>query len=265
MRIARWRPWVQSAFLAVWLAPWTLLGSTARFMSVPGCVFHCYACPLAATACPVGLAAGFAALHLVPLLVLGVLVAVGGLVGSLVCGWACPFGFLQDLLAKVPIRKVRLPAWTGYGRYAVLVGLVVLVPWFWGEEHPLFICRVCPAGAMEAGLPFMAQQAAGGGAVVGMSALKWAVLGGFLLAAIVTLRPWCTVLCPLGGALALFNRYSVFHLRFARAGCTECNLCRSRCSCGVQVEQRVNTSRCIRCMECTTCGAIRPALGRREG
>jgi hypothetical protein len=28
----------------------------------------------------------------------------------------------------------------------------------------------------------------------------------------------------------------------------------------VEVEKSVNVSRCLRCMECTTCGAFEPAL-----
>ncbi len=251
-RLPRIRPWVQTAFLAVWLGPFGL-----RLNSVPGCVFHCYACPLASFACPVGLAAQFAALHIWPVLVLGVVVTVGALVGSFVCGWACPFGFLQDLLAKIPARKLRIPAWMGYGRYVVLAALVVAVPYFWGEGHVLFICRVCPAGALEAGVPHMIGQAVAGEPIAWMSWWKFAILGGLVVAAIFSFRPWCTALCPLGGFLSLFNRGSLLHMRFDPVGCTECNLCRSRCPAGVKVETDINSSRCIRCTECTVCGAIR--------
>ena len=129
---------------------------------------------------------------------------------------------------------------------------------------PLFICRVCPAGALEAAVPAMVRQASVGGAVEWMSPAKWAILIGFLLAAVLTYRPWCAVLCPLGGFLSLFNRGSLVRLRFDPQACTECNLCRSRCSMGVKVDIQVNDARCIRCLECTTCGAIRlsTALGK---
>ncbi len=260
LRIARFRPWVQTAFLGVWLAP---LGRWLH--AVPGCVFHCYACPLSSLACPVGVVAQFTALHIFPLLAVGILVAVGALVASLVCGWACPFGFLQDLFARIPTPKFSIPNWMSHGRYLVLVGMVVAVPYLWGESHRLFICQACPAGALESGgrgLPGMVRQGLTGGIVNWMGWEKLAVLSALVVAMLFTYRPWCKVACPLGGFLALFNRISVFHLRFEREDCTECNLCRSRCSMGVQVERKVNDSRCIRCMECTTCGAIRPALAR---
>src|SRR5512137_2589992 len=120
-KLMRIRPWVQTLFLGVWLAP---VGKWLH--SLPGCVFHCYSCPLSSFACPIGVLANYAALapvaFEVPYLLLGILLVVGAVSGSLACGWACPFGFLQDLLAKIPTPKFRLPTWTGYFRYVVLVG-----------------------------------------------------------------------------------------------------------------------------------------------
>lgn len=253
------RPWVQAAFLIVWLAP-------LKFMRVmPSCVFHCYACPLASMSCPIGLIAQFAYLALVPLLVIGVLAVVGAAVGSLACGWACPFGLVQDLLSRVPFPKFRVPDYMEYGRYVVLAILVVAGPLYLGyaglpKENPLFICNVCPAGAIEGGVPHMAEQALSGQAVEWMSWYKFAIAGAFIAGAMFFHRPWCTVLCPLGGLLAVCNRFSVFHLRFNRARCAKCNLCRAHCAYGVHVETKINTHRCIRCLQCTTCGAIQPVL-----
>lgn len=256
------RPWVQTAFLGLWMAP---VGQWLH--GIPACVFHCYSCPLSAFGCPVGIAANYAALMPVtfeiPYLLIGILLLAGAISGSLVCGWACPFGFLQDLLGKISPRKLTLPAWTGYFRYVVLIGLVLALPAVLGfrgipfDEQIVSICRLCPAGALEAGLPYSAQSVVGGQGWV-MSGFKTGLLLVFIAAAIFIHRPWCRMFCPLGGFLALFNRISLFHLRFNPKGCIECNLCRSRCSMGVKVDQKVNVSGCIRCLECTTCGAIEP-------
>jgi polyferredoxin len=263
-KLSRRRPWVQTAFLGLWLAP---VGQWLH--GVPGCVFHCYSCPLSSLACPVGVAANYAALMPValeiPFLLIGLLLLVAALSGSLACGWACPFGFLQDLLGRIPARKIALPGWAGHFRYVVLVGLVLLLPMILGfkgipfEEQTISMCRLCPAGALEAGVPYSVQSVLAGNGWI-MSGFKMAILLGFLAAAVFIYRPWCRIFCPLGGFLALFNRFSLFHLRFNPKECIECNLCRSRCSMGVKVDEKVNVSGCIRCLECTTCGAVEPCF-----
>ncbi|HOW63707.1 MAG TPA: 4Fe-4S binding protein [Candidatus Paceibacterota bacterium] len=262
------RPWVQTAFLAVWLAP------VGRWLhGVPACVFHCYACPLSAFGCPVGLAANYAATlptwNTVPWMLLGVLVLTGGLAGSLVCGWSCPFGFLQDLLGRISRRKIQLPGWVGNLRYLVLIGLVLWLPWYWGRQGILFddqvisICRLCPAGALESGLYYSVKSVLAGQGWI-MSWYKLFILGLFLIGAVFVHRPWCRIFCPLGGFLALFNRFSLFHLRFDRDACVECNLCQGRCPAGVKLDLKANASNCIRCLECATCGALVPSVGRPE-
>ncbi|MDR3378609.1 MAG: 4Fe-4S binding protein, partial [Verrucomicrobiae bacterium] len=249
-KLSKLRPYVQAGFLAVWLAP---LGRWLH--GIPGCVFHCYSCPLSSFACPIGVLANYAALlpavWEVPYLLIGLLLFVGAASGSLVCGWACPFGFLQDLLGKIVPRKITLPGWVGYTRYAVLLGLVILLPMILGyrgipfEKQVVSICRLCPAGAVEAGLPYSIQSVMDGHPWT-MSGLKTGILIAFLAAALFIHRPWCRIFCPLGGLLAFFNRFSLFHLRFNSQECVECNLCRSRCSMGVKVDQKVNVSGCIR-------------------
>jgi ferredoxin-type protein NapH len=265
-KLSRVRPWVQTGFLGLWLAP---VGQWLH--GIPGCVFHCYSCPLSSFGCPVGIAANYAALAPValeiPYLLIGMLLVLGTLSGSLICGWACPFGFLQDLFTRIPTPKFAIPGWLSYTRYVVLVGLVSLLPMVLGykgipfEAQVISICRLCPAGALEAGLPYSAQGLLAGNGW-GMSWLKTLILLAFVLAALFIHRPWCRMLCPLGGLLALFNRFSLFHLRFKANECVECNLCRSRCPAGVKVDVKVNVSGCLRCLECTACGAIEPCFAR---
>jgi len=261
-RLAGRRAWVQAAFLFLWLDPLLL-----RLHTVCGPVFHCYSCPLALFACPIGVVANFSALHLFPFAALGVLVLVGAMIGTAVCGWACPFGFLQDMAGRIPTPRWRLPAWAGYTRYLVLAGLVIAVPYLWGEAHPLFFCRVCPAGALEGAIPNTVHLARTGQGIVLPNAVKMTVLIGVLAAMLFTLRPWCTLLCPLGAIFSLFNRASVFVLRFRSDACRGCGQCDKMCRYGVLPNRNVNNSRCIRCLECTRCGAlgVGTAMGERIG
>ncbi|MFH1716780.1 MAG: 4Fe-4S binding protein [Planctomycetota bacterium] len=255
-KLLGWRIWIQTSFLLVWLDPLGL-----RMHTVCSPVFHCYACPLSTFACPIGVIAQFGALHVFPFIAVGLLIAVGALLGSLICGWVCPFGFLQDLAAKVPTPKFDLPKWNGYLRYVVLVGTVLAVPYFFGEGHPLFVCRVCPAGALEAAVPNMVGQAIAGQDVIWPSALKLTILVLFLIAIFLMRRPWCRLLCPLGAIFSLFNRVSAFFLRFDAAECTHCERCHKMCEYGIQPEMTPNDLRCIRCLECTRCSPEALTLG----
>ena len=246
-RLIPYRFWVQFAFLAAWLAP-------LRYFRICSPVFHCYACPLAAFGCPLGVLAQFSALHVIPFVTIGILVIVGAFMGTMVCGWMCPFGLLQDLAAKVPWRKFQLPSWVGYGRYVMLGVTVLAIPYFFGEDHILFICRICPAGALEAGVPGMVQQAMANEPVVWPSMVKLVILGVFLVAIFLVKRPWCRIFCPLGGIFSLFNRVSVVFMGLNKEACTQCNRCHTLCDINVKPDQQPNDTSCIRCYDCTKCG-----------
>ena len=255
-KLVPWRTWIQASFLLAWLDP---AGLRLHTMCSP--VFHCYACPLSTFACPIGILAQFSALHFFPLIAVGLLVVVGALFGSLVCGWACPFGFLQDLAAKVPTPKFDLPRIAGHFRYVMLIGTVLLIPYFFGEEHPLFVCRICPAGALEAAVPNMIEQAIVGKEVVWPNAAKLIILASFLIAIFFMRRPWCRLLCPLGAIFTLFNRFSAFFLRFDSEECTHCERCHKLCKFGIEPEKAPNDLRCVRCLECTRCSPEAMTLG----
>jgi polyferredoxin len=250
-QLARWRIWVQLAFLLVWLDP--LMVRMHNFCSP---VFHCHSCPLSTFACPIGVLANFSALQVIPFVTIGILLVVGTVFGGMVCGWACPFGFLQDLAARVPTPKFELPSWTGYTRYVVLIVVVLAIPYFLGEDHPLFFCRLCPAGALEAAVPNVANLAITGQPIVWPSAVKMVILAIFLGTMFFTWRPWCTLFCPLGAIFGLLNRFSIVFLRFHPEQCSDCQLCRKMCHYGGKTPRRAGELSCIRCLECTRCDAV---------
>ncbi|MBN1588984.1 MAG: 4Fe-4S binding protein [Pirellulales bacterium] len=250
-RLALWRPLVQSVFAMVWLAP----GLRMHTMCSP--VFHCHACPLATFACPIGVIAHFSALQTIPYVAIGVIVIFGALFGGFMCGWVCPFGFLQDLIGKIPTRKFTLPMWAGYFRYVVLLLLVLALPYWLGEETSWFICRLCPAGALESAVPNVVKaMAAGAEDIPWPSTIKMVILGVFLVAVFFVRRPWCTVFCPLGAIYGLFNRVSFFLLRFNRKDCIDCKNCRSMCQYGGRTEIRIPSGTCNRCLAGEKCHAV---------
>ena len=95
---------------------------------------NCYSCPGALCSCPIGAiqsvvseAAGKFDLNAIPYLVIGFLMLIGSLVGRAVCGWTCPFGFLQDLINKFPSKKFKGVKWLSYIKYVILIVFVFVL------------------------------------------------------------------------------------------------------------------------------------------
>ena len=104
-------------------------------------------------ACPLGVLVNFSRLGIVPLMTLGILGLVGALGGRILCGWACPFGLLQDLLHRVPTPKFKLPHKLSYTKYFVLLVFVLAVPFFW-PKAPYTFCDGCPSSVLESTIPW---------------------------------------------------------------------------------------------------------------
>ena len=127
-KIHRWRFASQFSFVFL-LNPYFFLFRGFCFPAM-----NCWACPAAAFGCPVGGIGEFLALGLIPYLAIGLMLIAGALVGRLICGWVCPFGFIQDLFAKIPIKKLPLPRPLSYMKYVILVMAVFLIPTLWGIQ-----------------------------------------------------------------------------------------------------------------------------------
>ena len=257
-KLIPWRIWFQISFLGVWLDPLAW-----RYHHICSPVFHCYSCPLATFACPIGLLHQFAALHAFPFVTVGIIVVVGVLFGSFICGWVCPIGLLQDLFSRIPVRKFRLPLWLSHFRYFMLLGLVLLIPYLFGISHPLAICQVCPIGALESSLP----RKVAGPLLIGESIswtgglrFKMILLAAFITAMLFTHRPWCRI-CPLGLILGWFNRFSAVFLKFNPAACTNCRLCEKSCDLVARPYKTPKSQNCILCLECTKCRPKALTLG----
>ena len=253
-------PWVASSLLRV-RRGWVQLGAAVLTNSyfptflkhVPCPGLNCYSCPAAAFACPIGGLQHFAAARQAPLYLGGALGLVGLTTGRLTCGWLCPFGWVQDLAYKLPTRKwsprLRLP-WL---RFAVLILLVLVLPFLTGEQ---WFSKVCPAGTLEAGIPWVLLSEEVRKQAGGLFAFKIGTLAGLLGWMVVTRRPFCRYFCPLGAIYAVLNRISLVFLRFHPETCRRCERCRSLCAGGQSPEERVDGLRCVRCMECAKCNSV---------
>lgn len=264
--VDRWRRLVQI------LSVFALNPFFFRYMGVCIPVMNCWSCPAAAFACPVGVVGNFLALGIIPLAVIGITVFSAMVAGRILCGWVCPFGFLQDLLYMIPGRKISIPRKLRPFLFILpvifLAVTVVAVPILIGVDSDLFFCRICPAATLEGALPlhFLNSQAAFGEAVM-QAAVSWRVwiLLGFLVLFIFMKRPFCRLMCPIGIALGVFNRYSLFQINLEEVqSCPECNMCVNQCPTGLNAFYEVNKKDCIHCYVCTKSCAPRTVKKRKR-
>jgi len=234
---------------SVQLAALLILNSyfLAWLKQVPCPVLNCYACPLAVLACPIGTLQHFSIIHRIPFFTLGLLGLIGSLVGRLSCGWFCPFGFLQDLSYRLKTPKLSLSNSWGWLRYLVLILLVGLIPLLTLEP---WFCKLCPMGTLEGGIPLVLTDSTLRALIGRFFWLKAFILVVFLAWMILTKRPFCRFICPLGAIYSLFNRLSALQLVISPENCHECDHCRQVCPMDISVPKDLGSTQCIRCLEC---------------
>ena len=247
----------------------------AKSVCVPG--LNCYSCPGAVGACPMG-----ALQNTVrnggrisfPYYALGMLILFGAVLGRLICGFLCPFGFVQDLLYKIPFFK-KLRSFRGdralrWVKYAVLLLLCILFPMFLSGDWatvPFFCKYICPSGMLFGAIPLTLANPALASQAGGLFWWKIAVLAVIVLLSLMISRPFCRYLCPLGAFYGLFNRIAIVNLQHAEDKCTHCGACEAVCPMGIDPVKDFASTECIRCTRCARAcphGALHLGIGAQK-
>jgi len=161
------------------------------------------------------------------------------------CGWLCPFGALQELLAKLA-RVVSLPQWSpSYRAHRMLwrlkyVSLAVLaVAALHGMQTMAVAAEIEPFKTvislrMDRAWPFVVY------ALV--------LLGAGLFVE----RAFCRFLCPLGAVMAIGGRLRRFTPLKRRSECgSPCQLCARRCPIqAIEPSGAINMDECFYCLDC---------------
>ncbi len=338
-----------TATLSVFILNLNVFGYSLKGICSPG--FNCHGCPWATAACPIGVFAFGSAVRRLPVLALTSILTIGIAVGRLVCGFFCPFGFLQDLLYKLPFPKIKLPKFVRYFKYAALLLLVFVLPYLIGFEqsgfikvdkpeidktdngninvtitvenisthdvtspevklsyidqetkeevyseskqypditikagetvtlpeivapnklgtadlhvtspqsnvlqevpYKLYFCQICPKGALTASIPNkLGTETTGTYASSGWFNLRYVILYVFLILMMISSRPFCRILCPLGAIYGLTAKYSVVTMSVDKDVCINCRKCDKVCPVGLDVVKEIGNAECIVCGDC---------------
>jgi NosR/NirI family transcriptional regulator, nitrous oxide reductase regulator len=186
------------------------------------------------------------------------------------CGWLCPFGALQELLAQLsrflglpqwnPSESVQKYLWLGkYVSAALVLGLAAL-----SVDMGARVAEVEPFNT----------------AITSHFTRPWPYVFyacTLLMIGLFTERAYCRFLCPLGGVLALAGRLHLFDLLKRRPECgNPCHLCENSCPVkAISVTGKIKTAECFQCLDCQVeyfddrrCPplvAIRKTAGRPDG
>lgn len=212
--------------------------------------FNCQGCELAWAGCPIGMFQVYLIQRRFPFYLIGMTLLSAAVLARFVCGWLCPFGFFLDVLGKFSKGDWRgkVPDWFKYTQYVNLVGAGVLAILTADIFFSKYICFT--------------------GIIFGVTmywftwnhlTLFWLVyhliqLMFFIFATYkIGGRFWCFALCPYGALLSLFNRVSIFKLRWHQPSCTQCGNCVAVCpmECDPKgLPKRIDQLNCMRCGEC---------------
>lgn len=229
-----------------------------KSVCVPG--LNCYSCPAASGACPIG---SFQAVvgsskFGFSYYITGFLILLGVLLGRFICGFLCPFGWLQELLHKIPSKKLstkKLKPLT-YLKYIILLLAVILLPALAvndvGMGDPFFCKYICPQGVLEGAIPLSLVNEGIRAALGTLFVQKLFILLAVVALSILFYRPFCKWICPLGAFYALLNKISLLEIKMDEQKCVSCGKCAASCKMDVDVRKTPNHAECIRCGKCIT-------------
>jgi len=223
-----------------------------------------------------------------PWLAVASFLILGILIGKSLCGWVCPFGFVQDLVGFIRRKKIELSVRTHesmvYLKYFVL-GITLFISATFAASKLMAVHRgyesalgifakapfttVSPAETLFATLPKMVKVFISDvsakpfldvlSGVVNLSVLFWVqlvIMVGVLVFAALVPRGWCKYFCPHGAIMAVLNRFSFLGLRRDLVKCAkgECRLCVEVCPMRVRILdlpwEKFSDSECIYCLKC---------------
>ena len=241
----------------------TIYQGSVKGMCVPG--LNCYSCPGAVGACPLGSlqSALLSSKYKMPYYMLGVLLLFGVLLGRVICGFLCPFGLLQELLYKIPGRKLKKSRWTrrfSLIKYVVLAVFVIIIPL--KLAVPGFCKFICPAGTLEGGVPLVIMNDSLRRLIGWLFSWKLLLAVIIIIASVFVFRFFCGFICPLGAFYSLFNRISIFGVKVDEHKCTNCGMCVRQCRMDVN---KIGDRECIQCGDCKeVCPAGAVTLGVKK-
>jgi polyferredoxin len=156
--------------------------------------------------------------------------------GRLYCGRVCAYGALTQLLDPLVPARFRFDVPRRIERHAAKIKYVLL------GAVVIYFLATSDSSVYRYVEPFWMFT---GRATTGL----WIALGLLLLATVFVRNLYCRFLCPLGAALGLLSKLTVFGIK-RWSECNSCKLCEKTCQWGAIEGPKIIMTECVRCDDC---------------
>ena len=157
--------------------------------------------------------------------------------GRVYCGRLCAFGAFTQLLDRIaPDRwQVKIPRAlerrASFIKYGILAGAI---GYFLITRDPLIYPYIEPFWMFG---------------IYGKTTGLWIALGVLMVASLFVRNLYCRFLCPLGAALGLLSKLTVFRIK-RWSECSTCRICEKACEWGAIRGPEIVMTECVRCDDC---------------
>ena len=172
------------------------------------------------------------------------------LVGSkIICGWACPFGALQELFYMIPVlkkikkKKVPFILTNSIRSLLFLSMLLFLFGVIGGRKGFVIYHNLNPFNLFNFDFESVA--------------IIITILVALTIS-FVTYRPFCQLICPFGFISWLVERLAVFRVRIDKEKCTKCGACIKACPTDAAKGLIKGTKLPADCFSCARCLSVCP-------
>jgi ferredoxin len=168
---------------------------------------------------------------------------------KVVCGWACPFGALEELLYTIPLfrraKRWQLPFWVSNSiRILLFVGFLLILYGLVGDKKGLVTYHYMnPFNLFNFDFS--------------ISALLY-LIPAYLVISLFFYRPFCRFICPFGLISWVCERVSLTRIRIDRERCIDCGACATACPLTAAADRLAGCKLPADCFSCMRCLRVCP-------
>jgi len=160
-----------------------------------------------------------------------------------ICGWACPFGALEELIYTLPFfkkaKKYKIPFWiTNTIRALLFVLFILMLYGVIGRKGYVVYHEMNPFNMFE---------------IAHATQTMMILITVYLIASFFIYRPFCRFICPFGLLSWIVEKFSITKIRIDFDRCTDCRACDKACpltAAGDRLDKKPLPADCYTCMRC---------------